>query len=391
MSRCFKLALLCLVLLLLPACGLLEEQQQRGQEVIVAVIAPLDGDFAPWGQAVRNGVMLAVEGWNQRGGVLGRSIQVTSHDSECDFTEARKVAEEAIREGAQFIIGAVCGEASRGVAQIATQFNVVQIAPTSVDPQTTLFLDRSVRPLVFRVPFLDADQGETAARFALENLNVKTAAILYAENSGYGLALAEAFQQTFTAGGGEILVRKTYNQDDDNFFNVLEEVRAANPAVLYLPGYYNGMNRLVPQARAFGMFQPLIGSDGWDSPELDFAATDGAYFTTHYFPDEPRPEVAAWKALYAARYLVDPDAVATLSYDAANILFTAITAAGTTAPFPVAGALETLTFEAVSGQLTFDDSHNPIKGVLMVRVLNGRVIYVDRLMPHNETPSGLLP
>ena len=351
------------------------------ETVTVAVVAPFSGDFEPWGAAVRDGVVLAVDGWNQRGGVLGRPIQVTLHDSLCDYATAREVTMAAISEGAQFIIGAVCSDASEGVAQIATELNVLQIAPTSVDPETTLNHDGSVRPLVFRVPFLDADQGIVAARFALETLQADTAAILYAEDSVYGLTLADAFAETFVAGDGEILVRKTYTQDAAEYYDVLQEVREANPEILYLPGYYNVMNRLVAQARLFGMFQTLIGSDGWDSPALDFAATDGSYFTTHYFPGELRPEVTAWTQLYAARYLVEPDAVATLGYDAANILFSAIAAAGTTAPFSVAGVLETTTFEAVSGQFAFDDLHNPIKAVPVVRVFNGRVIYIDRLMP----------
>lgn len=373
------LAVVCIALLFLPAC---EQQDRVGNEaIIVAVIAPFSGNFVSWGNAVRDGVVLAVDGWNQRGGVLGRPIQVTLYDSLCDYATAREVAMTAVEEGAQFIVGAVCSDASEGVAQVATDLNVLQIAPTSVDPETTLDHDGSVRPLVFRIPFLDVDQGIAAARFALETLNAGTAAILYAEDSVYGVTLADAFEKTFTDGEGEILVRKTYHQDNEEYYDVLLEVRDANPDILYLPGYYNVMNRLVSQARRFGMFQTIIGSDGWDSPDLDFATTDGSYFTAHYFAGEPRPEVTAWTQLYTARYLVEPGAVATLSYDAANVLFTAITAAGTTDPFPVADVLETATFEAVSGQLTFDDYHNPTKGVLMVRVFNGRVTYVDRLLP----------
>ncbi|MEJ5308768.1 MAG: ABC transporter substrate-binding protein [Anaerolineae bacterium] len=370
----------CLALLLwAPACA---RQDKVGREaIVVAVIAPFSGDFEPWGAAVRNGVILAADGWNQQGGVLGRPVQVLLKDGRCDYNVARQVTTEAIKEGAQFIIGEVCSVASEGVAQVTTDMKVLQIAPTSVDPETTLKNDGNVRPLVFRIPFLDVDQGIVAAHLALETLRADTAAILYAENSEYGLTLADAFEKTFTDGDGEILVRKTYNQDAEEYFDVLSEVRDANPDILYLPGYFNVMNRLVAQARRFGMFQTIIGSDGWDSPDLDFAVTDGSYFTTHYFSGEPRPEVKAWTQLYTARHQVEPDAVATLSYDAVNILFAAVTAAGTLEPFAVADVLETATFEAVSGQLTFDKYHNPTKGVLVVRVFNGRVIYVDRLMP----------
>jgi branched-chain amino acid transport system substrate-binding protein len=368
------------LLLSLSACE--QQTDTESDALIVAVIAPFSGDFEPWGAAVRDGVVLAVDGWNQRGGVLGRPIQVTLHDSRCDFTVARNVTRAAIREGgAQFIIGAVCSAASEGVAQVTHELKVLQIAPTSVDPETTLDHDGSVRPLVFRIPFLDADQGTVAGRFAAETLQASTAAVLYAEGSVYGATLANAFEDAFTAADGDILIRKTYDQDMAEFYNVLVEVRAANPQVLYLPGYYDVMNRLVSQARLFGMFQTIIGSDGWDSPNLDLRAMEGHYFTTHYFPGESRPEVTAWQQLYTARYQVEPDAVATLSYDAANVLLSAVATAGTIDPYSVAAVLETATLATVSGQFTFNDLHNPIKGVPIVRVSDGRVIYIDRMMP----------
>lgn len=366
-------------LLALSACG---APEQSNAALIIAVIAPFNGDFASLGNATRDGAVLAIEEWNQRGGVLGKQVQATLLDGQCDYVTARKVAQTAISEqNVQFIIGEVCSDAAEGVAQAATRLGAVQISPTAVDPEVTLDFDGKVRPLVFRIPFLDAAQGTAAARFALENLGAKSAAILYAENSDYGLALANAFETTFKGGDGEIVIRATYKQDAESYYDMLQPVRDAAPDILYIPGYYNVMNRLIAQARGFGLLQPIIGSDGWDSPDLSLSAVDGCYFTTHYFPGEPRPEVAAWIQRYTSRYLVPPDTVATMSYDATNLLLTAIQQTGNTDPYQVAATLETLTFDAVSGQMTFDEVHNPIKSVLLVRALNGQLGYVDRLTP----------
>ncbi len=369
-----------MVLLALPACG---PRDEGNTALIIAVIAPFSGDFASLGNAARDGAVLAIEEWNQRGGVLGKPVQATLLDSQCDFATARKVAQTVIEEqDVRFIVGAVCSDAAEGVAQVATRLGAVQISPTAVDPEVTLDFDGNVRPLVFRVPFIDPAQGMAAARFALENLGANSAAILYAENSAYGLALADAFETTFKASDGDIVIRATYKQEADSYYDMLQPVRDAAPDILYVPGYYTVMNRLIAQARGFGLLQPIIGSDGWDSPNLRLSAVDGCYFTTHYFPGEPRPEVAAWIQRYTARYLAPPDTVATLSYDATNILLAAIQKAGTTTdPYQVAAALETLTFDAISGQMTFDEVHNPLKGVLLVRALNGQLIYVDRVTP----------
>ena len=378
--RTFLLTALGLMVLVLSACGV-----QTGQTegvLKVAVIAPFSGDFELWGQSTRNGVVLAIESWNQRGGVLENVVQAVLLDSKCDYETAREVAQEAVDEhNVQFIIGAVCADAAEGVAQVAMEQGVLQISPTSVDPELTLDNAGNVRWLVFRVPFIDPDQGAVAAKFALDTLGVESVGILHAENSPYGLALADAFAAAFKAGGGEVVVRRTYNQDAEVFYDVLADVRDANPQMLYFPGYYNVVNRLAFQARTFGLLQGIIGSDGWDSPELDLTTLDGSYFTAHYFAGESRPEVSDWTQRYVARYIVPPDVVATLGYDAANILLAAIQEAGTTGPNQVADTMMSMTFEAVTGEMTFDATHNPVKGVLVLRVLNGQVVYVDRLIP----------
>jgi len=274
----------------------------------------------------------------------------------------------------------VCADASEGVAQVAMQEGVLQITPASVNLDLTLDGEGEVRPLVFRVPFVDPAQGTAMAEFALENLGAARAAVLYAEGSTYGSALADAFEQTFKAADGEIVVHEAYDQDSDSFFDVLDIVREAVPDVIYVPGYYTIANRLVPQARAFGLSQIILGSDGWDSPDLRLDNVNRCYFTSHYFPQEPCTAVEMWIKTYEARYIVQPDALATLSYDATNMLFSAIVEAGTTAPQLVAATMETMTFDAVSGEITFDEAHNPIKPILLLKAQDGQVLFVERIV-----------
>ena len=91
-----------------------------------------------------------------------------------------------------------------------------------------------------------------------------------------------------------------------------------------------------------------------------------------------------WVKKYENRYLVLPDAVATLSYDAANILFTAIERTETTAPYELAASIQDMEFDTVTGQITFDEMHNPIKPVIVMRIQNSRMEFDSRLTV-NET------
>jgi branched-chain amino acid transport system substrate-binding protein len=367
---------LLLALLVLQGCA--PRQAEEVESLKIGVVAPFSGEYALLGERVRNGVLLAAELRNGGGGIHGEQIELILKDSQCSLAGGRAAAEAAINEGVLFIIGAVCASASEGVAQVAGRAGVLQISPASVNLSLTLDGAGKPRPLVFRVPVVDPEQGVVAARYALEQMGARKAGMLYSEQGSYGWALAGAFRAAFVEGGGEIVVSKAYDQNLETFYDSLDLVRSASPDVLYMPGYHTVINRLVPQARQFGLLQPILGSDGWDSPELDLAAVEGCLYTSHFYPEEDQPAVRAWNELYQTRFLSRPDALATLSYDAANLLFTAITEAGIKEPLIVAGVIERMTFEGVSGAWTYSAAHNPLKPLIMLRVENGQVVWEGR-------------
>lgn len=373
-----KILYLTLLLLILSTCT--SNSANDTTPLKIAVLAPLHGDYELLGAATRNGVVLAVEERNREGGVLGRPVQVVLEDSACDYKTGRAVALRAItQQKAHFIIGPVCANAAEGVAQVAMEEGALHINHAAVNLDLTLDSHEVVRPLVFRVPLADPVQGHAMALFAMEHLAATTAAIVTLEESVYAGALAAAFEQAFVAGGGEIVARKTYVPDTQVFYEILEPVRDENPDVVYMPGYALVINQLTEQARMFGLAQPFLGSDGWDTPDLSPEVIRPAYFTVHYTPLEPRAEVRTWIAKYEARYIVPPDVVATLAYDAANILLAAIVEADSLEPETVAATLETMTFEAITGVLTFDDAHNAVKDVLVLTAQDGVVRFETRL------------
>jgi len=187
--------------------------------------------------------------------------------------------------------------------------------------------------------------------------------------------------RAFEDGEGDVVKVQSYDQNTDLFFDALDAVREESPEVLYLPGYYDVINILVAQARQFGLLMPILGSDGWHAPGLDLTVTNGAYFTTHYLAEEPRGVLQNWIQLYQTRYLVPPDALAAMSYDAANLLFSAIEVAGTTDPVLVAQTMGAMVYEGVSGPITFDENHNPIRPLIVVRSDPAGLVYQGRFEP----------
>ncbi len=369
--------LVVLAMLALSACG-----GAGSKTVKIAILAPLSGDVATFGQSTRDGAMLAIEEWNAKGGVDGKTIEVVVEDSQCSAEAAVSAANKVIdQDGVKFIIGEVCSSASIPISEIAAAKGVLQITPTSTNPTVTVNEDGTTKETVFRACFIDPFQGLVGAKFAIDTLGAKTAAVFLDQGNDYVRGLAEVFVKEFEAAGGEVLVQETYTGDDQDFSAILTKVKDANPDVLYLPDYYNTINLIAGQAQEKGITSVLMGGDGWDSADLDTSVVEGGYFTNHFSPDDTRPIVQDFVSKYEAKYGARPDALAALAYDAATILLQSMDQADSVDPAEVAAAMASGTFPVVSGEITYDALHNPVKAAVMLKVEGGQIIYTETVAP----------
>ena len=227
----------------------------------------------------------------------------------------------------------MCSSASIPVSEIVNQKKVLQISPTSTFLAVTVDSHGDTKPFSFRACFIDSFQGQVMAKFAAEK-GYKTAFIMYNRDNEYNLSLAEAFEKSFTGRGGQILGKEPYPSTEDDFTAILAKVADSQAEVLYLPDYYEIVNQVGAQAKKMGLNVVMMGGDGWDSADLDLNAVDGGFYTNHYDPGDTRPVVKSWVRRYGAKYKdADgnpkvPDALATMGYDAANLMLAAIQKAG---------------------------------------------------------------
>jgi len=382
--RTFKvLSLLLLAAVVAVSCG-----KAQDQGIKVGILAPLSGPVPTFGVMTRDGALLAIDEWNAKGGVLGKKIVPVVEDSQCTPDPAVNAANKLIdQDKVKFLVGEVCSKASIPVSEIANSKKVVQISPTSTNPDVTVGKDGKAKQYIFRACFIDPFQGQVGAKFALDTLKAKTAFIMLDQANDYVKGLAEFFEKSFTAGGGKVVGKETYTSKDTDFSAILAKVAAAKPDVIYLPDYYNVVNLATKQAKEKGIKAPFMGGDGWDSSDLDLKAADGGYFTNHYSPQDTRPEVQNLVKAFGAKYKDDkqqpkvPDALAALAYDATNLLLTAIKEANSDDTEKVAAALAKINFNAVSGKITFDENHNPVKSATILEVKDGKVAFNSVVNP----------
>jgi branched-chain amino acid transport system substrate-binding protein len=388
--RTFKLlSVIVLVAMLATACAGAGGGATTGGDVKVAVLAPLSGPVPTFGVMTRDGALLAIEEWNAKGGVLGKKIVPVIEDSQCTPDPAVNAANKVIdQDKVKYIIGEVCSKASIPVSEIANAKKVIQISPTSTNPDVTVAKDGKTKDYIFRACFIDPFQGQVGAKFALNTLKAKTAFIMLDQSNDYVKGLAEFFEKSFTDGGGKIVGKESYTAQDTDFSAILAKVAEAKPDLVYLPDYYNIVNLATKQAKEKGITAPFMGGDGWDSSDLDKAAAAGGFYTNHYSPEDPRPEVQTFVKNFGAKYKDDkgqpkvPDALATLAYDATNLLLQGIKDAGTADDTTkVKDTLAKITFNGVSGKITFDAQHNPVKSATILEVTPDKIVFNSVVNP----------
>lgn len=353
----------------------------------IGYFGDLSGPTFNFGKSAYNGVLMAADEINNAGGINGRRIDVVFEDDRGSPEEAARLTAKLIDEDKviAIIAGGTSGN-SRAAAPKAQSSHIPLISPSSTDPAVT-----QVGDYIFRACFVDTFQGEVMASFAAEKLKAQKAAILFDINSPYGRGLTEYFELSFGRLGGRIVSKQSYVQGDADFKGQLSTIRAAEPDVIYIPGYYGDVALIAKQARMIGLTQPLLGGDGWDAPELwqlGGDALNGAFISTHYSVDDPSPAIQTFVESYKQRYgQLLPDAHAALAYDAAKLLFDAIMRAGATESSKLREALaQTKNFPGVTGVITIDADRNAVKPAVVLKLQDASSIYETKIQPQAAQP-----
>jgi branched-chain amino acid transport system substrate-binding protein len=367
-----------------PAAPAAPSAAAPGDRILVGHIGSMTGSEATFGQSTDNGIRLAIEQWNAKGGVKGRPLALKTYDSQGKPEEAAVAATRLlVNDKVSLLLGEVASSRSLAMAPVADANAVPMITPSSTNPRVTRDGDK-VRPYVFRVCFIDPFQGTVMAKFARER-KIDRVAILRDVGNDYSMGLADYFLAKFKELGGTIVDDQSYKAGDQDFKAQLTAIKNKNPEAIYVPGYYTDVALIARQARELGMKQPLMGGDGWDSVklfEIGGKAIEGSFFSNHYSPEDPSPRIQEFVKAYKARFGAVPDGLAAQGYDAAMVGFAAMERAKDLSGPSVRDAIAaTRDYPGVTGIITLDANHDAVKPAVVLEVKDGRAVYVTTVAP----------
>jgi branched-chain amino acid transport system substrate-binding protein len=347
----------------------------------------LTGDESALDLPAANGAKLAVKEINASGGVGGRTIDLIVHDTQYKMDVTAQVAKQFVEQDQ---VDAVVGFTDTD--SVLASGPTIQEAgkPFITAGATSPKIPTQVGDLMFLACFGDNVQAAAGAEYGFKTFG-KNAYLLLDKGVEYTTLLAGYFKSRFTELGGTIALEDQYDDKATDFSAQVAKVKALPqpPDFLYIAAMPYNVGPVIKQFRDAGFTGPIIGGDGYDTPDLISVAgpaAENVFFTTHALMDKDGGTAGIKKfiAAYNSEYGHDPEnAFAALGYDAMYLLADAIKRAGSTDPQAIKKAIEaTSNFPGITGAITFSaEAHVPQKGVTIIAVKGGKFTLGAEVVP----------
>ena len=301
-------------------------------------------------------------------------VQLIVKDDKGTPEGAKAATEEAIREGAEIILGPLFGRAVAGVAPVAQASNV---------PVLTFSNDRTVAGHgVYTMGFLPSGEVDRIVGFAASQGKRRLAALV--PDDSYGQVVGAAFRDAVVRSGGTVAVLESYPAGANAMLmpsrRIVEAIKASEAAgsqidAVFVPGGQDVLPQLGP-LMAYSGFDAgkvkLLGSGAWE-----FAAigNNGTFVGGWY----PAPDPQGWRAFngrFIKAFGTPPPRLASVAFDAVNIAMNLSATSGASAPFTAANFTRPGGFSGVDGLIRFrtDGLSERALAVLEVQKIGSTVV-----------------
>jgi branched-chain amino acid transport system substrate-binding protein len=292
---------------------------QEGSTFKVGVIAPLTGEGANYGDAMKNGIDLAIGEINSGGGYQGEKIEAVYEDDKFSVTEAIK-GFNYLKDVSKVpvIFGSAASGVSKALAPLADQNKIVLFSSISTSDSL-----KFAGPYFFRNISANAMEARTVAGFLLNRLKLKNVGVFY-ENNEYGLNMNAVFKQEFK---GNIVFNQPYEFKQADFRNSIAAIKPKSFDAVFVQGTTWGIAMLVKQLRDNQITCPVITGDGGYGDEIKTIAgssANGLFCTLPAIEDTLSANYVKFKSAFTGKYHKNPDIYSVYSYDAVMMVFQAI-------------------------------------------------------------------
>ena len=337
--------------------------------MVIGGIGPLTGGAAVYGNAVKNGIQLAVDEINAAGGVNGIKLELNFQDDEHNEEKAVNAYNTLKDKDMKLLIGTVTSNPCIAVAAESAKDNIFQLTPSGSA------VDCVANDNAFRICFNDPNQGTASAQYIAQNGLATKVAVIYDSSDVYSTGIYEKFAAEAANQNLEVVAAEAFTADSKTDFSVqIQKVQESGAELLFLPIYYQEAALILQQADKAGLNVKYFGCDGLDGliDQLgdDVAIAEGVMLLTPFAADATDEKTVAFTTAYKAAYNGEvPIQFAADGYDAVYAVKAAMEKAGITdasiSASDLCDALKTamteITVDGVTGTITWTADGEPSK------------------------------
>lgn len=340
----------------------------------IGFTAALTGGAAAYGKSEEEGVRLAVEEINKKGDF---PIDLLVEDTKAVPADSMNATKKLIQEKVSLIIGPMTSNEAKAAGPIIQNAKV-----PSLEISVTAENITDIGDCIFRNSVPESKNIPQTVKKTHKLLGYKTAAILYAHDNEQHVTAQKYFQKTMEEEGVQVIDVETFGSKDSEYSAQLTNIQHKAPDVIVVCSYYQEGSRILKKMREMGMDQPVLGDNGFVSPELGKmagAAADNVYVSSMWSADRKDEKVQKFVENYTKVYGRAPDQFAASAYDGVYMAMDAMQRAGTTTDHKkIRDALAQMKdFKGVCGTFSFDEKRDPVVDLILMKMQDGKFGVVD--------------
>lgn len=366
------------------------------ETIKIGIFEPMTGPDAASAADEIRGIELAHDLFEM---ISGKPVELVYADNQSDVNAAATAAQSLIDAGVTMVLGSYGNVLTLAGMEFFTEAGIPVITITNTNPIITQSSD-----WYFRVSVIDAYQGVSAAKYAVEYLGCQKAAVFSMEGDDYAKSLIDQFRDEMyeLLGNDECVFEIEYKPEVTDFSTHLRMMEIDHCDTVFLPCDAATGEAIMYRAHEMGIDFNWIGCGKW-SELIDASAAvprenndhlEGASLVEDYDPRADFTETTdAFREAFAALYGdEEPSGAAALGFDAYLLAMNAIrNCRGDLSPENIRKCLsETEQLPGATGYITMDENGDPIKDVVVERIVYNefRVAYTVRTVRDDEPENG---
>jgi branched-chain amino acid transport system substrate-binding protein len=347
---------------------------QSGGTINLADVAELSGSGATVGTNWKNGIDLAVEEINAKGGILGAKIVVTHADSQSNAGIAKAQVQKALDSEPYALLGPGYSGSVKVCAPLAAEAGIADIMGGEAAELT-----KAGNKFVFRTSFGQQSSMPKIAKYIADVMKAKTAAVVWVNND-FGKGGHDTILKEFAARGVKVVADDSTEAGQADFAADALKVKSANPDVVFIYLNEEESARILKEMRKADVKAPLVGETtliGQKVIELAGGAAEGAIAHVGLTTDAPIPAIKAFRERFVAKYNYVPDHNGIKGYLAVYMIKAATEKMGKLDSKNLAATLHGLTITpdkepGILMDVTIDDNGDLNRESFLGEVVNGK-------------------